>query len=221
MKKINHAVIMAAGRGVRMKPLTDLVPKAMAPHNGSTLIANGIKKVSEAIENVHITVGYKGPVLAKHVIELDVASVFNTEGKGNAWWIFNTLMKNLNEPICVLTCDNVTDIDIDELMKEYIREGSPTCMIVPVTPVKGLDGDFIFKKGSIITKLDRNTESDLYCSGIQILNPARINELVESTDDFYTLWNSLIKQGKLYCSEIQPDKWFTIDNLDQLQNINT
>ena len=221
MNRINHAVIMAAGRGIRMKPLTNSIPKAMAPHNGSTLIANGIKKVNRVFNNVHVTVGYKGAILAKHVIELDVASVFNTEGKGNAWWIFNTLIKYLDEPVCVLTCDNVTDIDFEELAEEYYRENEPPCMIVPVIPIDGLDGDYIFKNGNIVYKLDRNIKSDLYCSGIQILNPAKINKLAESAEDFYPLWDTLIQKKKLYCSEIRPKKWFTIDDLDQLNRVNS
>ena len=106
-KKINHALIMAAGRGIRMKPLTNKIPKAMAPISGTTLISKGIKQIRKNIKNVHITVGYKGSMLAKHVIENDVTSVFNTEGKENGWWIYNTVLKNLDEPMFVLTCDNV------------------------------------------------------------------------------------------------------------------
>jgi NDP-sugar pyrophosphorylase family protein len=37
---IKYALIMAAGRGTRMLPLTSSIPKAMAPLNGTTLIAN-------------------------------------------------------------------------------------------------------------------------------------------------------------------------------------
>ena len=44
--KLNHAIILAAGRGIRMQPLTNSIPKAMAPINGSTLIAKGIKKLT-------------------------------------------------------------------------------------------------------------------------------------------------------------------------------
>ena len=61
---------MAAGRGIRMKPLTNKIPKAMAPISGTTLISKGIKQIKKNIKNVHITVGYKGSMLAKHVIEM-------------------------------------------------------------------------------------------------------------------------------------------------------
>jgi len=38
---IRHAIIMAAGRGMRMAPLTDAIPKPMAPYNGTTLNCPG------------------------------------------------------------------------------------------------------------------------------------------------------------------------------------
>src|ERR1039457_1443066 len=104
---------MAAGRGARMRPLTDLIPKAMISYNGSTLISDGIEKVRKSIQNIHVTVGYKGEVLAQHVVQYNVSSVFTTHEKGNAWWVYNTIMKHLNEPVFVLTCDNVTDIDFN------------------------------------------------------------------------------------------------------------
>ena len=66
---IRHAVIIAAGRGVRMRPFTDDLPKAMAPWNGTTLIARGIEMVRRHIPSVHVTVGYRGATLAEHVIQ--------------------------------------------------------------------------------------------------------------------------------------------------------
>jgi NDP-sugar pyrophosphorylase family protein len=211
---------MAAGRGTRMAPLTNIIPKPMAPLWGSTLIANGIEKLLPHVPNLHITVGYRGAELAKHVIELGVHSVFNTEGKGNAWWIFNTLMKCVDEPILVLTSDNVTDLNIETLLGEYIRLGSPACMVVPVLPVDGLIGDFIHHEHNRVVKLDRNDPAQSYCSGIQLLNPAKINELMVPVEDFGEVWNSLIELGQLYSSSIYPDKWFTIDTIDQLTHMN-
>ncbi len=221
MNKINHALIMAAGRGTRMAPLTNTIPKPMAPLWGSTLIANGIQKLVPHVPNVHITVGYKGAELAKHVIELGVHSVFNTEGKGNSWWIFNTLMKSVNEPILVLTSDNVTDLNIASLLEEYNRLGAPACMVVPVLPVNGLIGDFIHHDQNRVIKLDRNDPAESYCSGIQILNPYKINQMMSPAEDFGEVWENLIEKNELYCSSIFPDKWFTVDTIEQLTQMNS
>ena len=220
-KIINHALVMAAGRGLRMRPLTDSIPKAMAPVGQSTLIAEGIHKLKQHIDNVHITVGYKGAMLARHVIEKDVSSVINTEGKGNAWWVYNTLIKYLNEPIFVLTCDNIIDMDFSLFSNEYIDKGSPACMIIPVRPVEGIDGDFIYKDNkSNILEISRKMPTDLYCSGIQVINPKKINNITNTTESFNCLWNELIKKKEIICSNNILEKWLSIDDLTQLDAIN-
>ena len=212
----NHAIILAAGRGIRLMPLTKNIPKALVKVQNQTLILNGIKKLKKYIKNIHITVGYKGSLIAKHVISHDVSSVINTNKKGNSWWIFNFPFNLLNEPIVVLTCDNITNIDFKLLKKDYMQKKSPPCYLIPVKPIKKLDGDYIHRKKNIVKKLSRKNKSDIYCSGIQIINPYQINKLVNKTKDFNALWNPLIKKNKLYVSDIIPKQWFTIDKIEHL-----
>lgn len=216
----NHALIMAAGRGIRMMPLTSNIPKPMAKVRDSTLIGNAISKINKQISNIHITVGYKGAELAKHVIGQNVSSIFNTEGKGNAWWLFNTLMKYINEPVLVLTCDNVVELDLDLILNDYLTLGSPACMVVPVIPVPGLEGDYIFTEKNRVTELSREKKSDIYCSGIQALNPFLINKYCTKTESFNTLWDQLISKEHLYCSNIYPESWFAVDTIQQLRTLN-
>ncbi len=215
---IRYALIMAAGKGERMLPLTDIVPKAMVPVNGSTLIARGLKYLHEKIPYIYITVGYKGPMLAAHVIDHGVSGIFNTTGQDNAWWLFNTLMRELDEPVFVLTCDNVIELDFDLLTKEYFAEGCPPCMVVPVRPIAGLEGDYISHQNNIVQKLSRHDKTDMYCSGIQIVHPKKIISLIEPCDNWYSVWNALIQKQSLYCSDIYPSKWYAVDTLQQLSS---
>lgn len=219
MRKIKHAIIMAAGRGHRMMPLTSAIPKAMAPYNGSTLICEGIRQISRHIDNVHITVGYKGAMLAEHVIRNGVSSVFNTEGQENAWWIYHTMLKCLDEPMFVLTCDNVVELEFEALESDYCDFGEPACMLVPVEPVAGLDGDYIFHRRNVVVELSRSKKSDIYCSGIQIINPAKLNRLTNEVSDFYSLWSQLIRQEQVIASRIRPTRWFAVDTMEQLSRL--
>ena len=217
---IRHAIILAAGRGLRMSPLTDAIPKPMAPYNGTTLIARGISRLAEKIEHIHVTVGYKKAMLAQHVIEHGASSVFNTEGKSNCWWVYNTLLKSLDEPICVLTCDNVVDLDFELLEKNYISLNSPVCMLVPVRPVPGLDGDYVFHDNHVVTEISRLKKTEIYCSGIQVLNPHRLNEITREGESFYDVWQQLIDQQQLCVSSVYPKKWFAVDTIEQLTTLN-
>lgn len=218
--KIGHALVMAAGRGARMMPLTETIPKAMAPYRGSTLIANGIRRLRNYVPGIHVTVGYKGAMLAEHVISESVNSVFNTTGHGNAWWIYHTLMSRLDEPVFVLTADNVGELDFEQIELEYRRLGSPPCMLVPVRPVPGLEGDYIFLDGDVVTRIDRHTPSDRYCSGIQVVNPAQVCALTRVHDDFYAVWLDLMQRALLLSSSIYGSRWFSVDTMAQLDALN-
>jgi NDP-sugar pyrophosphorylase family protein len=211
---------MAAGRGLRMSPLTDAIPKPMAPFNGSTLIAKGIDLLNTRLEKIHITVGYRGAMLAQHVIEHGACSVFNTEGYSNSWWIYNTLLCHLDEPIYVLTCDNVVELDFDLIEADYDKLNRPACMIVPVRPVEGLEGDYIFHENCYVTKLSRDEPTNMYCSGIQVLNPKRVNELTSEGDSFYSVWDQLMEKRQLMMSSVYPNKWFAVDTIEQLTALN-
>ena len=216
MKFIEHVIILAAGRGTRLMPLTKKMPKALVRLQNQSLILHGLKKIRKYAKNIHITVGYRGSMLAEHVIKNRVNSVINTEGKGNCWWVFNFPFNMLNAPVLVLTCDNITKINFRKIFIDYYKKKQPHCMLIPVKPIPGLEGDYIHQKENVVKRLSRKTKSEIYCSGIQVLNPKKINNLMSEKKDFVQLWNFLIKKNKLVVSDIVPDKWFTIDNVKQL-----
>ena len=218
-KKINHAFIMAAGRGARLMPLTKKIPKGLVKFRQTSLIARGIRRLKKYIKFIHISVGYKGPILAKHLIEEKVSSIINTDTKGNSWWIFNSIFKSFDSPIYVLTCDNVTNIDFKKIEKDYYKKGQPLCMLIPTKPVKGLKGDYIFRKKNLISKLSRAKKSEIYCTGIQVLNPKRINKRISPTEDFNILWKKLIRIKQLYVSDVMPRKWYTVDDVENYKNL--
>lgn len=218
-KKIDHAFIIAAGRGLRLMPLTKKIPKGMIKFNQSTLISNGIKKLKKYIRHIHISVGYKGPIMAKHLIEEKISSIIDTNNKGNCWWIFNSVFKYFDKPIFVLTCDNITNINFKKIEKDYLKKKSPLCMLIPTKPVDGLAGDFIFSKNNIVKKLSRTKKGNIYCTGIQVINPKKINDKIKPTNDFNILWKRLIKKKKLFVSDVMPTRWFTVDNISNLKKL--
>lgn len=201
-------------------PLTRSIPKPMAPYLDSTLIEHGIGKVRRYIPNVHVTVGYKAAVLAPHLIEIGVSTVLNTDGHSNAWWLFNSLIRHLDEPLFVLTCDNVTDVDFGMLEADYFDCGQPACMLVPVRPVPGLAGDYIFHEDGVVTELSRDKVAEVYCSGIQVIHPGRANRLTQRAGDFYQVWRELIEKRQLRVSSVSPSKWFSVDTLSDLEQLN-
>lgn len=208
---------MAAGRGNRMRPLTDTLPKPMVTYKEDTLIGNCLTELHKCVSQIHITVGYKKALLSEYLMTRGgVDTIINTEGHGNAWWISNSVLKHIDEPIVVLTTDNVTEIDIEFLTNEYQRLNFPACMIVPVKPIEGIEGDYIHHQDGLVIEITREKVSDVYCSGIQIVNPRRITSVVGTVEDFKQVWNALIAQAELKVSKTYPNHWFSIDTIEQL-----
>lgn len=220
---IRHLVILAAGRGERMKLLTQVMPKAMVPVQEKPLISHNICKYKEEIVNLHVTVGYKAEMLSQYLLSNHpVKTIINTSGQGNSWWIFNTLLSLIDEPVLVMTCDNIADIDIRALEESYSKFGDPLCMLIPTRPIKGISGDFIFSANGLVTSLSREHSSEHYCSGIQVLNPYRICTLLKKeakVDDFSLLWARLINSNQLFVAPDTPSYWRSFDTVDHISDV--
>ncbi|KZL05062.1 NTP transferase domain-containing protein [Pseudovibrio sp. Ad26] len=214
-KLFPHALILAAGNGTRMRPLTGVVPKPLAPFNGSTLISQGVRMLRPWACNIFVTVGYMGDRLAKHVISLGAAGVFETSGNPNGWWIANTLLSYVDEPILVSTCDNLYDIDFVKLHRDYRSAGSPACMIIPVKPEFGA-GDRIECDKQYINDIGPHLNQPLLASGMQILRPASVARLAAGATDFLSIWHRLILHQELYVSRVLPKQWAAVDTIDDL-----
>lgn len=216
----NYCVIMAAGAGKRFGRTTLETPKALIEVSGVPLMAHSLDQIKKQVPEVIVTIGAKGDKLLPYLYQQEVKTVINTNGRGNSWWLFNTILKHINEPVLVLPCDLITVIDFSFIIDSYKACNMPACMVVPVKPIEGISGDFILGSDNKVSKLSRNERSDIYCSGIQVVNPYLANSYMESNDDFYSVWNELIKIRQLGFSGVYTQDWYTINNMDQLDNYN-
>ena len=67
-RKYLKAIILAAGRGERLRPLTDKVPKPLTEIDGEPLIERHVKRLSESsFEELVINLSYKGDQIEKHI----------------------------------------------------------------------------------------------------------------------------------------------------------
>ena len=209
---------MAAGKGERMFHLTKNNPKALVRVNKKPLILYTLEQVIKTSGQIFITIGHKGDKVADFVSSKGEFRFINTNLKGNAWWIQHSCLKTVNEPVLVFACDIITMIDIDFIYHNYKKAGFPVCMLISITPVDGVDADFIFGKNGQVTSLSRTEKSVRCSSGIQIINPCRINRLLNIVpEDFNELWTVLIEKKLLHYSDTYPHCWYSINTPEQLE----
>tara|TARA_B100001250_G_scaffold414594_1_gene454275 strand:+ start:1322 stop:2002 length:681 start_codon:yes stop_codon:yes gene_type:complete len=219
---IQNAIILAAGKGKRMLPLTKKIPKALVKIKKKTLIErkiNSLKKIKINNKNIHVTVGYKSLLLCKYLSEKKINSIVNTKGKDNAWWIFNTFLGNIKEYVLLTTCDSIIDLNMSFLTKEIKKNKNSPCIIVAIRPDKKFKGDYIVSKKFKVLNISRRKKTNLFASGIQIINPNKVKKLTKNSkiNNFNELWKVLIKKKKLHHTKIFNKKWSSFDTMHQIK----
>ena len=219
------AMILAAGFGKRMMPLTKDTPKPLIEINGVTLLNNTInflKKLgcNQIIINTHY---YHSKIekLIKERESIDDIILINEKvildtGGG----VKNAIPHLTNNNLLITNCDifwrDENLRDGQSLIYSYSNTYLPHILIVSKKNAFGLSknkGDFILEKNKIL----RFKEGDeiIFYSGMQMLNIDILNEFSNNKFSFNVVWDSLIYQQKL-CGQIMQSNWYHVGDIQGL-----
>jgi len=120
------AVIMAGGRGQRLSPLTDLIPKPMLPVNGKPILEYNIKRLSlYGIHNVHLTLNYLGEQISSYFgngISFGMNIRYVEEMKPLGTLGAAGLVNRFENPyLLIMNSDLLTNIDLEDFFAEFVR----------------------------------------------------------------------------------------------------
>jgi MurNAc alpha-1-phosphate uridylyltransferase len=191
------AIILAAGRGERMRPLTDRMPKPMLPVGGKPLIDYHVAALERAgIRDMVINLAWQGSRVVEHLGDgsgFQVRIVYSDEGAvalETGGGIFRAL-KNLGpEPFWVVNGDIYAEFDFcaHELAADVLAH----LFLVP-NPSHNSDGDFALGEGRIA-----NTGDPLLTfSGISILRPALFDGCEDGVFSLTPLLRAAADQGRV------------------------
>jgi mannose-1-phosphate guanylyltransferase len=133
----NKAMILAAGLGTRLKPLTDLKPKALLEWEGKTLLEHSILKLkSEGFTSIIINVHHFAEMIvdfvnSKNQFEIEIEFSHEKEelldtggGIAKASWFFG------DNPFLVYNVDIMSNIDLRAMYKDHLESGAIASMAV-------------------------------------------------------------------------------------------
>ena len=205
--QIKTALILCAGFGKRLLPLTNSTPKPLLEINKKKLLDNainfvfqiGIKKIKintfhlgGQIENFIKTINYSANI---EIIN-DGKDILDTGGG-----ILN-LIKNTNEDdfLCLNpdTIWSVKDKNTIDKMQSFYFHNKITNLLMVVNRDKSFDarfkGDFTFEKNQL-SKLIKN---DYIYTGCQIFNKKIFNNINKKIFSISEIWNDLLDKNELY-----------------------
>ena len=113
-------VIMAGGKGTRLKPFTNILPKPLIPINGKTAIEEIINRFrAYDIRDFYITINYKSKILKAYFEEINkdyrISYIEESKPLGTAGSLKN-LYKKLETSFFVINCDVILDINFPLFM---------------------------------------------------------------------------------------------------------
>jgi NDP-sugar pyrophosphorylase family protein len=151
---MNKAMILAAGYGTRLKPITDNLPKALVPFKNGTMISYQLEKLkSVGIKEIVVNAHHFSEQLIKYFQENDfgvkVTVIAEKEILGTGGGVLNAKEYLFNEEsFLVMNVDVYTNFSIDLLISEY-EISRPFALLAvqkrDTSRYLQFDGDFILK----------------------------------------------------------------------------
>jgi N-acetyl-alpha-D-muramate 1-phosphate uridylyltransferase len=222
------AMVLAAGLGTRMRPLTDTRPKALIPVAGKALIDHTLDRLVEvgverAVVNVH---AFADQVEAHLARRSDLEILISDERDalletGGGVKKARTLLGEA--PIWVANSDYVwTGVAADGLGRLALTwdpARMDACVIVvPKARTLGFDtpGDFFpAEDGQLVPRGDA-VEAPLHCFGVQIIDPRPIYAELATAFSLRRIWFAASEQGRLI--GVVPDGlWLQVGDPEALE----
>ena len=206
---IKKAMILAAGFGTRIYPLTLKCPKPLLKIGNETLLSNTLKflesfGIKQVVVNIHylreqITNYFnnnKFNIITKIVEEKD--KILDTGGG-----VLNAIHHFSNEPFLIINPDTIWNINyLEELkiMEKTFFKKKSKCLILVVKKEKSFDqsfkGDFSLKK-DLINRKEKNGLDYIY-TGLQIIKPEVFLGLKMKVFSINRIWDQLIENKELH-----------------------
>ena len=123
-----EAVMMAGGRGERLRPLTDNMPKPLLPVAGKPIIDYNVEELEACgIKKIHVTVNYLGDLIREHFANRKGRAVVNCIAEPKRLGTFGSLayIDNVEtEDIIVMNSDLLSVIDFESMYLHHHETGA-------------------------------------------------------------------------------------------------
>lgn len=215
------AMILAAGRGERMRPLTDHTPKPLLQVGGKPLIVWHLERLSDAgfrdiiINHAHLGSQIEATLGNGQRWGLSIRYSAEIIALETAGGIANALSLLGEQPFLVVNSDVFTDVDFSKL-RNALHKDKLAHLILVDNPPQHPDGDFSLDNDQLALDGARR----LTFSGIAVYRPALFADVEQGhAAKLAPLLRQAISQG-LASAEHYQGKWYDIGTPERLHDLN-
>ena len=220
------AMVMAAGLGKRMLPLTERLPKPMVPVAGKPLIDHALDRLAEAgIARAVVNVHYLAEAVEAHIAARSVPSVTISDERVLLLETGGGLVKAqglLPDPFFCVNSDNVWIDGPKDAFRELSDAWDPARMdalllLVPHTGARNFagTGDFHMDGRGRLARRRSGRIAPFVFTGIQLVAKRLLRDAPEGPFSTNLLWDRAIEEGRLYGAAFT-GQWFEVGNPDAI-----
>lgn len=207
-------VIMAGGKGTRLKPITNVIPKPLVPIGDKTILEEILDRFEEiGCRKFYMSVNYKSDMMRFYLDQLehkyDVDFFMEDKPLGTIGSV--ALLKGkINSPFFVSNCDIVIDQDMRDVYDYHCENHNDLTIVTAVKSFRIPYGVIETGKDGLMTTLKEKPElTYMINTGVYILNPGCIDEIPQGEFFHITQLMEKIKArgGRVGCFPVSEHAW--------------
>lgn len=221
------AVLLAGGRGVRLRPLTYTIPKPLLPIGEKPILEEIIERLKPAgVREFIIAVGYRAELIETYFrdgehLGVHIEYVRETEPLGTAGPLALVRAQCVlpESPLLMMNGDILTDLDMRELLAFHTNGGYEMTVATREHQLQHPYG-VIQVDGVRITGItEKPIVTDTVSAGIYAIQPSALDVVPAARFfDIPDMVNALVAAGRQVGAFNFADQWIAIDRLEQLED---
>ena len=210
MSTPTRAMIMAAGLGTRMRPLTNDKPKPLVEVRGKTLIDHAIDRlVAAGVTSIVVNLHYKAEMIKEHLARRRDATIhYSDESEGllgTGGGVTKALGYFDGQPFFIHNSDTIWVEGYGAALERMKDRWNPDTMdglllMAPMTSAIGYEGigDFMMDEVGHLRRVPQGRVSPFAYPGVQIVHPRMFANPPAGGFSTNVLWDRAIEQERLY-----------------------
>ena len=173
-RKPNIAVVMAGGKGTRLRPATENIPKPMLEVAGRPILERVVLHlIGHGIWNIYLSVNYRAEIIEKHFGDgerfgCQISYLHEDEPRGTGGAL-SLLPERPGHPILVLNGDQVMHSDLTKMLEYHERQRAAATIGIGPYQVQLPYGTVIERDGRLVALQEKPNISVLVNRGLYIL----------------------------------------------------
>lgn len=219
----NLMVVLAGGKGTRLRPYTENCPKPMLPVRGKPMLEHIVDRAKrEGFGRFVFAINYLGHLVEDHFGDgsrwgVEISYIRETSPLGTAGAL-GLLAPRPAEPVLVTNGDLITDLQYSELLDFHVQNGAAATMAVRAHEWQNPFGVVQIDGLNIVGFEEKPVWRSHINAGIYVLDPTALDAIGENEHcDMPTLFDRLRKQSQRTVVFHMHDPWLDVGRPTDLE----